>query len=95
MQKFRFDNMDASESVFFSRQLESIRAQAFDVAYPELKGFKLVPAKTDIHPGAEQYTYRVFDKVGKATLSSDMSDRGPRIDINILRKLSACASAWL
>ena len=79
--KFRFDNMDASENVFFSRQLESIRAAAFDVAYPELKGFSLVPPKTDIHPGAEQYTYRVFDKVGKATLSSDLSDRGPRVDI--------------
>lgn len=79
--KYRFDNMDASENVFFSRQLEAIRATAFDVQYPQLKGFTLVPMKTDLHIGAEQYTYRFFDKVGKAVLSSDMSDRGPRIDI--------------
>ena len=79
--KYRFDNMDASENVFFSRQLEAIRATAFDVQYPQLKGFMLVPQKSDLHIGAEQYTYRYFDKVGKAVLSSDMSDRGPRIDI--------------
>lgn len=90
--KYRFDNMDASENVFFSRQLESIRATAFDVQYAELKGFSLVPAKTDIHPGAEQYTYRVFDKVGKATLSSDMSDRGPRIDIKGFEQTSKIRS---
>lgn len=79
--KFRFDNMDASENVFFSRQLEQIRAQAFEVQYAELKGFALVPAKTDFHPGVEEYTYRVFDKVGRAALSSNGSDKGPRVDL--------------
>lgn len=79
--KFRFDNMDASENVFFSRQLEQIRAQAFEVQYAELKGVSLVPAKTDFHPGVEEYTYRVFDKVGRAMLSSNGSDKGPRVDL--------------
>ena len=79
--KFRFDNMDASENVFFSRQLEQIRAQAFEVQYAALKGFDFVPAKTDFHPGVEDYTYRVFDKVGRAMLSSNGSDKGPRVDL--------------
>lgn len=79
--KFRFDNMDSSENVFFSRQLEQIRAQAFEVQYAELKGTMLVPAKTDFHPGVEEYTYRVFDKVGRAAVSSNASDKGPRVDL--------------
>lgn len=79
--KFRFDNMDASENAFFSRQLETIRAQAFEVRYAELKGKTLVPVKTDIHPGAEEYTYRVYDRVGRAAVSSDASDRGPDVEI--------------
>lgn len=79
--KFRFDNMDASENAFFSRQLEYIRAKAFEVQYAPLLGFQLVPPKTDLHPGAEQYTYRVFDKVGRAMISSDASEKGPRVDV--------------
>lgn len=79
--KFRFDNMDASENAFFSRQLEAIRAQPFEVQYADLMGFKLVPAKTDFHPGAAEYTYRVYDRVGRAIVSSDASDKGPRANI--------------
>ena len=79
--KFRFDNMDASENAFFARQLESIRAQAFDIQYAELKGFQLVPVNNSFHAGTEEWTYRVYDRVGVAAISSDASDRGPNVEI--------------
>lgn len=81
MSKFRFDKMDAGESAFFSRQLEHIRPGLFEVKYSELKAMSFLPVNTSIHPGAEEYTYRWFDMVGKAELSSDYSSRGPRADV--------------
>lgn len=81
MSKFRFDNMDAAESAFFSRQLEHIRPGLLEVLYPELKAKSFVPVNSAVAPGAEEYTYRFFNKVGKAELISDYSVRSPRADI--------------
>ena len=36
--KLNHPQMDASENLFFSRQLEHIRAGVFEVQYPEFKG---------------------------------------------------------
>jgi hypothetical protein len=73
--------MDEDTNVFFSRQLEQLRAQAFEVQYAALKGMQLVPVKSDFNIGAVEYTYRVFDKVGTADVLADYSDVGPRVDI--------------
>jgi len=84
--RFHFDSgderQDASESAFFSQQLEHIRPQIFNVLYPELKGRLFVPLTTDpVHPGAETYTYRVYNQVGKAEFASDYATDAPRVDI--------------
>lgn len=79
--KFQFPHMDASENLFSSRQLEQIRAQPFHVQYADLLGFTLVPAKTDFHLGVAEYTYKVYDRVGRAIVSSDASDKGPRANL--------------
>lgn len=79
--KYDFARMDASDAVFFTRQLEVIRPQLFEVTYPELKGRRLVPINTTIHPGAEEYTYRVYDRVGVAKLVADYANDFPRVDI--------------
>jgi hypothetical protein len=72
---------DASESVFFSRQLEFIRPGLFEVLYPNLQGKELVPLETNIAPGAETYTYRAINKVGRAQLLKNYSDDIPRADV--------------
>lgn len=79
--KLNFPHLDASENLFTSRQLEVIRAQPFQVQYADLLGFTLVPAKMGFHPGAQEYTYRVYDRVGRAIVSSDSSDKGPRANV--------------
>ncbi len=80
-QKFRFDNMDAAESAFFSRELEHIRARALETQFAELDAKSFVPPIGEsIHPGARVYTYRQFTSVGYAAWAADYS-KGPRVDL--------------
>lgn len=72
---------DASESAFFSRQLEVIRAAAFDVEFPGLDAKDFMSFKTDIHAGAEDYTYQVFTKVGKVLVGASYDTNSPRADV--------------
>ncbi len=71
---------DASESLFFARQLEYIRPGLFEVLFPDLEGKKFVPLETTIAPGAEIYTYRSMKKVGAAALIKQYADDPPRVD---------------
>ena len=71
---------DASESMFFARQLEYIRPGLFEVLFPDLEGKKFVPLETTIAPGAEIYTYRAMKKIGAAALIKQYSDDPPRVD---------------
>jgi hypothetical protein len=74
-------NLDANESVFFARELESIKARSYDVKYPELKGTMLIPVSTDAGPGAESITYHQFDSVGVAKIIANYADDLPRADV--------------
>lgn len=73
--------LDASESIFFNRELESIMARSFEVEYPELKATRLIPVDTSAGPGADSITYRQFDKVGLSKVIANYADDLPRADI--------------
>ena len=75
------NRLDAPLSVFFTRQLELIRPGAEEIVYPELMGRTLVPVKNDIPNGVEEYTYRVYDRVGRAAWVRDQADDFPRVDV--------------
>lgn len=75
------ERLDANETATFARQLEDIDAQIYRVEYPELKGTLLVPVKSDINPGAEDYTYRVMDYVGQSKIIANYADDLPRVDV--------------
>jgi hypothetical protein len=72
---------DASESLWFARQLEYIRPGLLEVLYPDLEGTKFVPVNTAIPPGAETYVTRAYDKAGKAQILKSYSDDIPRSDV--------------
>lgn len=72
---------DANETAAFARQLEDIDATIYRKLYPELKGTLLVPVKSDISPGAEDYTYRVFDFVGQSKVITNYADDLSRVDV--------------
>ena len=73
--------LDANESVFFNRQLESIKRRTYDVKQKQLKAFALVPVSTDADPGAEQITYRSFTQMGMAKFGSDYMTDSPRAGV--------------
>lgn len=73
--------MDANETMIFARQLEDIDTQLYAVEYPQLQAMDLIPIRTSINPGADEYTYRSRDRVGRAQLATNWSSAGPRVDV--------------
>lgn len=76
------DRLDASESRFFSRQLESVSTTVYAKLYPENRGRSLVPLITDCAESAPVYTWRMIERFGTAKFISAMSDDAPRVDVN-------------
>jgi len=74
-------NLDAGESAFFTRELESIKTRSYDVLYPEYKATMLIPVDGSAGPGAETITYRTFDRVGTMKIIGDYADDLPRSDV--------------
>jgi len=75
-------NLDSpAQGAFFAKQLEHVKAQTYDVDYPELKARKLIPVSGDAGPGATSITYRQYDQVGVMELIADYSNALKRVDI--------------
>lgn len=72
---------DAGEVATFTRQLEFIYTQTYDVLYPDLKARQLIPVDMGVDPGAELVTYRQFDQLGEAKVSDDQASDGPNAEI--------------
>ena len=70
--------------VFLARELETILARSFEVEYADIKYSQLIPISTEVGPGADSYTYRVFDKQGSMKIIQDKAKDLPRADV--LRK---------
>lgn len=77
----KFVNLDANESIFFARELEKIKAQTYDVQYPELKATALIPVSFEAGPAAESITYQQYDMVGVAKIIANYADDLPRVDV--------------
>jgi hypothetical protein len=77
----RFDSADEA-SVFFARELDHVKAQSYDVEYPELTALNLFPISTEADPGAETITYYTYDKTGLAKIIDNYSTDLPRADVN-------------
>ena len=73
--------LDANETVFFERQLESIDERLYEVKKKELVYREFIPVNSSVAAGANSYTYRQFDKVGMAKVISNFADDLPRADI--------------
>lgn len=75
------ERFDANETAMFARQLEDIDAELYRVEYPELRGTQIVPVRTAIDEGAEQYTYRVLDGAGVSRVIANYAEDLPRVDV--------------
>ena len=77
-------NLDANESVFFTRQLEFVKARTRDVKYGNLNALRLIPVSTEGGAGVAEITYGSFDSVGIAKIVADYADDLPRADVKAI-----------
>lgn len=75
-----FDSAEDA-SVFFARELDYVKSQAYDVEYPELTALTLFPMSSEVDPGAETVTYYSYDKTGMAKIISNYATDLPRADV--------------
>ena len=81
MEQIQTRNLDANETVFFSRELEHIKAKTYDIKRPELKAPRLIPVSTEAGSGAETITYDQWDEVGIMKIISNYADDLSRADV--------------
>jgi len=72
---------DANETATFSRQLEHIMVQTYDVKYPELKARSLIPVDGSVPTGAESFTFRGFDQIGEAKEIANYATDFPNAEV--------------
>jgi len=77
----QFINLDADEGIFFERELKYIKANSYDVLYPELLARRLFPVDSSADTGAATITYQSWDHIGMAKLIHMYSDDIPNIEI--------------
>ena len=74
-------HLDADETFFFARELEYVKSKSYDIQFPEMKAFKLLPISTEAGEGATSITYAQFEEVGMAQIIESYADDLPRADI--------------
>jgi len=70
--------------IFLARELETILSRSYEVEYADIKYASLLPISSEVGPGADSFTYRVFDKQGSMKVIQDKASDLPRADV--LRK---------
>lgn len=80
LMQFGEARLDAAESVWFKRQLEFIDKTMYETVWPENKARSLIPTQGGIPDWAKAYTWRMFDRFGKAKIAANMADDIPRAD---------------
>ena len=76
----RFDSADEA-STFFARELDFVKAQSYDVEYPEMTALSLFPQTSETDEGADTVTYYTYDKTGLAKVIDNYSTDLPRADV--------------
>lgn len=89
--------LDAAESVWFKRQLEFVDQQTYELIYPENKSRQFIPSQPGIPDWAKSYTWRLFEKFGRAKIVTNMADDIPRADVAASEEskiIKPCAAAY-
>lgn len=76
-----FVNLDSDDTIFFTRQLEFLKAKSYDKKYAVLKARMLFPVSFEAGPGADTIRYEQFDMTGMGKVISNYADDLPRADI--------------
>ena len=72
---------DDDMSVFFARELESVKKKTYDQKLANLNAAMLFPVSADADPGAATITYQSYGMVGVAKIIANYADDLPRVDV--------------
>lgn len=75
-------NMDDGTSIFLARELDHIKAQAYEVEYAGMSATKLFDVTSEVPSYAQTMTVGVFDSVAMAKICADYSDDLPNVGVN-------------
>lgn len=70
---------DAKYTAALEQQLEFVKAQTYDIKYPELKARNLIPVDMSVDPGAETVAYQQWDALGMANILANYADDLPMV----------------
>jgi hypothetical protein len=73
--------MDAEDGVFFSRELEHIKAKSYDKKYADLPYRQVFPVSHEAPEGSETITVSSYDRVGATKIIDGYATDLPRVDI--------------
>jgi hypothetical protein len=73
--------LDAAESAWFQRELEYIDRTVYETIFPDNKARELIPTQQGVPDWAKVYTWRMFEKFGRAKIAANMADDIPRADV--------------
>jgi hypothetical protein len=68
-------------SLAFARQLDYVKARAYDRRYPDLRASVLVPDVQDVPEWVQTITVTSYDAVGMAKIVANYADDLPRADV--------------
>ena len=73
----RFGKKDAQTLPFFQRQVEQIMERTYERQFPELMGANgdVLPISSDIDPGADTYTWYMYEPTGLAKFIAAYGDQ--------------------
>lgn len=74
--------LDASQSIFFERQLELIESKLYKTKYPDLEAEMLLPNRIQVPAGVDKYTWRLFDENANAVPMAGNEDGAPVADVD-------------
>lgn len=80
-QQSNFRGDAETASMFFTRELEHVKAQSYDVLRAPLRAFDLFPTDSTAGPGADSVVYEQYDITGMAKIVADYADDLPRSDV--------------
>jgi hypothetical protein len=71
-------------SLYFARQLDYVKASAYQKLYPEMRSSTLVPDNTEYPEWVETISLVTYEPVGMAKIISNYADDLPRADVRAM-----------
>lgn len=88
----KFEHLDADESIFFSKELESVKAKTYDKKFTQLKARQILPVSFEAGEAAESIKYEQYDQIGMAKIVRDYATDFKAADVKAKEFISPIKS---